>query len=86
MKKAVLVSALQDHTLTWFIKYCIGNPTSGLADIQTMLNKEFNRPKSEAQSTVGFKDIMMKPGETPWDLDERLKCMICEANMNLTNG
>lgn len=28
----------------------------------------------------------MKPWETPWDLDQRLKCMIYEANMNLTNG
>jgi len=40
-----------------------------LADIQTMLKKEFSRPKSEAKSIVGFKEIMMKPGETPWDLD-----------------
>ena len=28
----------------------------------------------------------MKPRETPWDLDQRLKCTIREANMNLTNG
>ena len=28
----------------------------------------------------------MKPGETPWDLDQRLKCTIREANMNLTDG
>ena len=28
----------------------------------------------------------MLPGETPWDLDQRLKSMICEANMTLTNG
>jgi len=28
----------------------------------------------------------MLPGETPWELDQRLKCMIHEANMNLTNG
>lgn len=28
----------------------------------------------------------MKPGETPWELDQRLKCEICEANMNLTDG
>ena len=27
----------------------------------------------------------MKPRETPWDLDQRLKCMIREANMNLTD-
>lgn len=27
----------------------------------------------------------MLPGETPWDLDEGLKSMICEANMMLTD-
>jgi len=40
---------------------------------------------SQAQSIVGFKEIMMKPWEMPWDLDQRLKCMIHEANMNLTD-
>ena len=29
---------------------------------------------------------MMKPGNTPWELDHRLKCKIHEANMNLTDG
>jgi len=57
-----------------------------VADIQIALNKEFSRPKHEAQSIVLFKEIMMKPGETPWELDQRLKCKIYEANMNLTDG
>ena len=35
---------------------------------------------------MGFKEIMMKPGETPWELDQRLKCKIHEANMNLQYG
>ena len=48
MKKATLVSAFQDCALTWYIKYCTDNPMSALADIQTTLNKEFSRPKSEA--------------------------------------
>jgi len=30
--------------------------------------------------------MMMLPGETLWELDQRLKCMIHEANMNLTDG
>lgn len=25
-------------------------------------------------------------GETPWELDQRLNCMIHEANMNLIDG
>ena len=28
----------------------------------------------------------MKPGKTPWDLDQRLKCTIRKANINLTDG
>ena len=48
LKKATLVSALQDRALTWYIKYSNDNPNAGVADIQTVLNKEFSRPKSEA--------------------------------------
>jgi len=35
---------------------------------------------------VEFKEIAMKLGETPWELDERLKCKTCQANMNLIDG
>lgn len=28
----------------------------------------------------------MLPGETPWELDQRMKCTIREANMTLTDG
>ena len=69
MKKATLVSALQDRALMWYIKYSPNKPTSMLADIHTVLNREFSRPKSQAQSIVGFKEIMMKHDETPSDLD-----------------
>ena len=72
--------------LTWYIKYYNDNPIFVLADIQTTLNKGFSIPKSEAQSIVRFKEIMMKSGETPWDINHRLKCTIHEANMNLTDG
>ena len=34
---------------------------------------------------MGFKEISMLQGETPWELDQRLKCTIREANMNLTD-
>ena len=82
----MLVSALQEHALTWYIKYNIDSLMFALADIQTAANKEFSRPKSQTQSIVGFKEIMMKPRETPSDLDQRLKCTILESNMNLTDG
>jgi len=57
-----------------------------LSDTQTTLNKEFDKPKSESQSVIGFKEIMMRPGEMPWELDQRLKFGIHEVNMNLTDN
>lgn len=65
MKKVQLVTAIQDHALTRHIKYYIDNPVALLADTQTVLNKEFERPKFETQSVVGFKKIAMRIGETP---------------------
>ena len=62
MNKSTLVTALQEHALTRYINYCTDNSMASLADIQTALNKEFSRTKSEAQSIVGFKEIMMKVG------------------------
>jgi len=55
-------------------------------DIQATLNREFSRSNFEVQLITGFKEITMILGETPWELDQRLKCMIHEANMKLTGG
>jgi len=38
------------------------------------------------QSIIEFKEITMLSGETPWDLEQRMKDMIREANMTLTDG
>lgn len=86
MKKETLITPLQDHALMWYIKYCIDNLRVELADIQTTLNKEFGRSKSKVQPIMGFKEIIMNPGETHLDLDQILKCKICEASMNLMDG
>lgn len=68
----------------WYIKYSTDHPNEGIAVIQEALNKEFGRPKSETQSFIRFKEIAMLPGETPWDMDQRLKSTIHETNMTLT--
>lgn len=65
IKKSTLVSELQDHALTWYIKHSNDHPNAGIAEIQTALNREFSKPKSETQSIIGFKEIAMLPGETP---------------------
>ena len=33
IKKATLVSALQDHGLTWYIKYSSDHPNAGIVEI-----------------------------------------------------
>jgi len=86
INKETFVNSLQDHVLTWYIKNSNDNLNVGIIDIQTMLNKEFRRPKSEVQSIIRFKEITMLPDKTPWELDQRLKCTIHEAKMTLTNG
>jgi len=65
IKKATLVSALQDHALTWYIKHSNDHPNMGIIDIQAMMNGEFSRPKLETQSIIRFMEIMMLLGETP---------------------
>lgn len=86
IKKATLVSVLQDRALTWYIKHSNDHPNAGIAEIQNALNREFSQPKSKTQSIIGFKEIAMVPGETPWDLDHRLKSTIRKANMTLTDA
>ena len=86
IKKATLVSTLQDHALTWYIKHFNDHPNTRIAKIQNAMNKEFSRPKSKTQSIFRFKEIVMLSGETPWDMDQWLKSMIHEANMTLTDG
>jgi len=72
--------------LTCYIKHSNENPKARIADIQAMPNREFSRPKSKIQSIIGFNEITMVAGDTPWELDQRLKGMIREANMTLTDG
>ena len=47
-----------------------------LEEIKMTLNKEFSKPKSDSQSIIGFKDIMMRVDEMAWEFDQRLKCLI----------
>jgi len=63
IKKVTLVNTLQDREPTWYIRYFNDNLNARVANIQTMLNKEFSTSKSEAHSIIRFKEIMMLPGE-----------------------
>jgi len=65
IKKAQLVTSLQDRALTWYINYCVDHPIAMLAKAKDALNKEFSKPNSDSRSMVGFKEIMMRVDETP---------------------
>jgi len=53
------------------MKHINDHPTNGIAEIHLALDKEFSWPKLETQSIIGFKEIVMLPRETPWDLDHK---------------
>ena len=72
--------------LTWYINYYFDNPLVSLAKTKSALSKEFSKPKSDLQLVVGFKQITMRVDETSWELDQRLKYVIHEANMWLIDG
>lgn len=59
---------------TWYINYCYDNPLASLAEAKVALNKEFNKLMFYSQSVVGFKEIVVRVDETPWELYQRLKC------------
>lgn len=86
ISKVHLVTSLQDRVLTWYIKYCADHPLAMLADTKDALNKEFINHKSNLHSIIGFKEITMRSNKTPWELDQKLKCVICEDSMQLTDG
>lgn len=69
IKKATLVSVLQDHALTWYIKHSNYHTNVGIVKIQSALKREFSSLKSKMQSIIEFKEIAMLPGKTHWDLD-----------------
>lgn len=55
MKKAQLVTTLQDRALSWCLKYFSTHPTVMLKDMKDALNNEFKNPKSQAQSVIKVK-------------------------------
>jgi len=50
-----------------------------------VLKSEFKKPKSQVQSVMEFKEIQQRVNESSWDFDQRLKFLIRQANMNITD-
>ena len=63
LKKAQLVTTLQDRALSWYIKYCTRHPYATLKDTKDAMNNEFKKPKSQAQSVTEVKEIRQKVNE-----------------------
>lgn len=80
MKNAQLVTMLQDKALSWYINFFSGKPNATMLETQKALNNEFKKSKSQAQSLTEFKEIRQRVNESTWDFDQRLKCLIPEAN------
>lgn len=81
-----MVITLHDRALTLYIKYCTDNMLASLVETKAVLKNEFSKPKSNLHLVIGFKKITMNASETPWRLDQWLKCVIREANMQLMDG
>ena len=56
-----------------------------MMETQQVLNNEFKKPKSQAQLVIEFKEIKQRVNESAWDFDQRLKCLIQQANRRITD-
>lgn len=48
LKKAQLITMLQERALTWYMKYFVTNQAASLDDIKKALISEFKKPKLES--------------------------------------
>ena len=64
LKKAQLVTALEDRALRRYIKYFSTHPAATLKDTNDALNNEFKKPKLQAHLVTEVKQNLAK-GE--WD-------------------
>lgn len=70
----------------WYIKYYADHPVEMQVETKDALSNEFRKPKSNWHPMVGCKEIVMIVNEIPWELDQRLKCVIREANLQCIDG
>lgn len=85
-KKAQLVIVLQDKALSWYIKYGTMNLVSSLVATKNTLNVEFKKPKSQSQCITKIKEIKQAIKQMAWGVDMRLKCLMGQANFQISDG
>jgi len=56
-----------------------------LKDTKYVLNNEFKKPKSQAQSVTKVKEIKKRVNESAWYFDQRLKCLLQQANLQISD-
>ena len=59
IRRAQLVTSFRDLALTWFMKFS-STQNHVLADIKTIMIKEFKKPKSESQCITKLKEIQQR--------------------------
>ena len=84
LKKEKLVTTLQDKALSWYIKYSINHQFASLKNTKDALHNEFWNVKSQAQFVNEIKEIK-KVNEFAWDFDQKLKCLLQQANLKISD-
>jgi hypothetical protein len=75
-KLTQLAITLRDHTLYWYMSLdtkSAPRTTRTLTNIKKLLIKEFQKPISEDLYMNEMIEIRQKPGESVWEIDQRLK-------------
>lgn len=49
------------------------------------LNKEFMKSKSKDQCVTEIKEIKKKVNESAWDIDQWLKCLLSQVNLQISD-
>jgi len=70
MKKAQLVTVLQDEDLTWYIRYSTTHLVASLANTKDVLNAEFRKLNLQAQCVTKIKEIKQRVNESTWNIDQ----------------
>lgn len=86
LKKVQLLIALQDRALSSYITYCLTHLVETLKDTKDALNNEYRKHKLQAESITKVKEIKKNVNESMWNFDQRLKWMLQQANIQITDA
>ena len=86
IKKAQMITTLQDHALDWYMKFSIvpvGVIPKAFNDILVGLIDEFRKPKSKSQCIIEIKEIKQLPTKSVWDFDQIFKTLMAKVSFQM---